>query len=214
MLSIIVAYYNNKSYENLLIDFEKEKEDELLDDIFYIIYNKSSNIIDLKIPNLIILDVNNIGREGETYLNHIINYYEKLDDFTLFIQDDVNNHIVNNKEFILITNEIMKQNIDFYQYPVTWKEGDKTIHRRQVIQGYCNLHTLGDPFAIKNACTRLGLQLPEVYITFTCAFFILNKRRIYRHNKLFYIKCREWLLEDEKNGFILELLWYIIFGDL
>ena len=35
----------------------------------------------------------NIGREGHTYLHHIVNYYESLKDVTLFTQGRVDDHI-------------------------------------------------------------------------------------------------------------------------
>lgn len=46
----------------------------------------------------------------------------------------------------------------------------------------------------------------------SCAHFICHKSSILKHEKKFYIKMREWLINGPKNGFVLELIWKLIFG--
>lgn len=54
------------------------------------IYNKGNEFIPIIFKNIINLP--NIGREGHTYLYHIINNYNNLADNTLFIQGNISDH--------------------------------------------------------------------------------------------------------------------------
>ena len=87
IIDIVVAHYNSVEFENLIELFNKEIDSNIL------IYNKSSKNYENNQYNYIKRE--NIGREGETYLNHIISNYDNLNDYTLFIQDDTDNHILN-----------------------------------------------------------------------------------------------------------------------
>ena len=57
-------------------------------DIDIIVYNKGSNDIDSNFTNRIksLVSLKNVGREGHTYLSHIIENYDKLADITFFTQ--------------------------------------------------------------------------------------------------------------------------------
>jgi hypothetical protein len=48
-----------------------------------IIYNKGKNTPSSRHP---VVSLTNVGREGHTYLNHIIENYDRLDDYTCFLQ--------------------------------------------------------------------------------------------------------------------------------
>ena len=85
MLEIVVSHYNNIHFEKLLTFFN--------DDTKIIIYDKSNSYEN---TGLEIKKIKNEGREGETYLRHIIENYDNLSEYTLFIQDDTNNHIISN----------------------------------------------------------------------------------------------------------------------
>ena len=54
-----------------------------------IIYNKGETI---DFPNVVTLP--NKGREGNTYLHHIITHYDTIADITVFIQADIRDHCV------------------------------------------------------------------------------------------------------------------------
>ena len=74
---IVVSRFNE--------DLEWLKE-EPFKDYPVLIYNKGINDDFYKPINLVqIIPLNNIGREGHTYLYHIINYYEKLNNITVFL---------------------------------------------------------------------------------------------------------------------------------
>ena len=204
---IIVSYYNNKNFLELLDLFENK----FLYKYKVIVYNKSGYEIMLK-NNSIQKHLNNIGREGETYLNHIINNYNNLSEYTIFIQDDTNNHIGDYNKFINFCNNIINKKQQFALYPSSWRVGGSVI-RRTITNGTCNLHTLPSKDSIKICCEKHGINLPKQYTTETCAFFICHKNSILNYEKNFYIKLREWLLSENSNGFVLEHIWKLIFTD-
>ena len=204
--NIVVAYYNNQNYINLLQIF-----DNLLIKYKAIIYNKSNNEIKNLNDNCLIQNLDNIGREGETYLNHIINNYDNLSEYTLFIQDDTNNHINDYNKFINFCNEAINNAIPFKLYPASWRENDGII-LRTINDGIFDLCTFSSQDAIKKSCKDNNIFLPNQYTTETCAFFICHKNIILKHEKDFYIKLRNWLLLNESNGFVLEHIWKLIFS--
>jgi hypothetical protein len=204
---VIVSYYNNKNFLELLHLFENK----FLYKYKVMVYNKSGYEITLK-NNSIQKHLNNIGREGETYLNHIINNYNNLSEYTIFIQDDTNNHIPCYTKFISFCNNIINNKQQFALYPSNWREGSGVI-RRTIINGTHDLHTLPSKDSIKICCEKHSIYLPKWYTTETCAFFICHKNSILNHKKNFYIKLREWLLSEHKNGFVLEHIWKLIFTD-
>ena len=79
---IVVARYN----ENL--DWLKPLGKENYN---FIVYNKGKDDIDRDFFDNVI-QLENIGREGHTYLYHIIKNYRNLSDATMFIQGDIKDH--------------------------------------------------------------------------------------------------------------------------
>ena len=201
MAEIIVVYYSNNHFEELTEFFSEDQ---------FKIYDKSNIYKNAQFKN--ILSIENEGREGATYLKHIIDQYDNLSNYTIFIQDDIDNHIPSNTKFYDITTKVINNNIQFYQYESCWKKNSKII-KRIIRNGQCSLHTFPSKNSIKEACIRLNIFLPEQYLTETCAFFIVNKDVIRKRNKEFYISLREWLLEDIRNEFVLEHMWFLIFNN-
>lgn len=207
---IIVSYYNNKNFLELLDLFENK----FLYKYKAIVYNKSDNEITLK-NNSIQKHLNNIGREGETYLNHIINNYNNLSEYTIFIQDDTNNHISDYNQFINFCNNIIDKKLQFKLYPSTWRTTGpwaNSVVRRTITNGILNLEGFPSEDSIKICCEKYGINLPKQYTTETCAFFVCHKNSILNYEKDFYIKLREWLLSENGNVYVLEHMWKIIFG--
>ena len=205
--SIVLCYYNNKSF----IEFLDLFENNFLYKYNAIIYNKSGNEITLK-NNVIQKCLENKGREGATYLNHIINNYDNLSEYTIFMQDDTYEHISDYNKFINFCNNIINKKQQFALYPSSWRENG-IIHRRTITDGICDLHSLPSKDSIKICCEKHDINLPKQYTTETCAFFICHKNSILKHEKTFYIKLREWCLCNTKNEFVLEHIWKLIFTD-
>ena len=201
-MDILVSYYNNESYIDLI---EKFKKCSYNASINYFIYNKSNEII------YNTYKLKNIGREADTYLHHIIENYNNLNEYTLFLQDDVDNHILDNDKFINLCLQNIKDDIDFKIFDVQWRKNYKPISRT-IVNGILNLHTLPSETSIKDMCNYMNIEVPHIYTTETCAFMMVHKNLIKKYPKNFYIKLREWLLLDDKNAFVLEHCWKILFG--
>jgi hypothetical protein len=200
---LVISYYNSLDFKDLLKEIDN--------DFNTFIYNKSGvELKDLsKNHNQIMIE--NIGREGHTYLTHIINNYDNLSDITIFIQDDFYNHLFRISYFMDKLNENI--NKPFYQYPCSWRVGDgySTISRT-IINGFLDLSSWQpDNFAIKHFSERFGLNLPDYYVSETCAHFFVSKEKILKHSKEKYKEMLNWLLSFDGNGYTLEHAWTIIF---
>jgi hypothetical protein len=212
-LEIAISYYNNMNFFDLLNHFDKQ----LFGTFQVTIYNKSDNSLDFlmnSMDNVTINNVENRGREGETYLRHIIENYDDLTDYTLFIQDDTDNHIPNETDFIQKTMDVISNRKEiYYPFKTTWRKEIPVVVTRIIRNGILRgVDTMKDIYSIKKACDHLKILVPPIYFTETCAFFLIHKNIIRKRPVEFYITVRDWLLENEANGFTLELLWILIFS--
>jgi len=189
---------------------------EMLDLINYfrnkceiIIYNKGQPIKD--ISNCVIINKPNVGREANTYLEHIISNYDNLSEYTIFVQDDVHNHIPNIQKFYDLCNLNIKKNKDFYHYPASFRSNG-IVHTRTIYNGKHHIYD------IKKFCNNFEIQVPEKYTTNTCSIFMCKKSLIQKYPKNTYINMNNLLKKlDKENGDgytgqIFELCWNIIFA--
>lgn len=168
-----------------------------------IIYNKSNSQ-----PNTIhpVIQLPNIGREGHTYLHHIITNYDQLDDYLVFLQGypfDHSPHLehklkdfiyrINEKnEFIpfeYISQKIVNSNIE--RCP-----GDITLQLIPTYKKIFNLDKTNHPFVF-----GAGAQ------------FIVSKQSILSRPKSFYQNMITLLDYDinPPEGFVIERFWNMIF---
>jgi hypothetical protein len=202
MNEIIINYYNSLDF----LDFLKMINNN--SNFNTKVYNKSGKKLEYFSKKIEDILIPNEGREGAVYLKHIIDNYNNLADLTIFIQDDLENHQSDYEGFLgLIEN---KSNEDFYHIPCTWRKDDKTIHRRFINNGYCDIWTLGDNYAIKKFTERFNIRL-ENYVTETCAFFMVRKSVILQYSIEFYKELYNWILENDENSYIFEHVIPLIF---
>jgi len=97
-IDIIVSRYNEDLKWLLEPPFNKYK---------YIVYNKGINDDFEKTNIKKIVKLNNVGREGHTYLYHIIHNYDNLNNINVFLPGSVNNNNKKNKAIKLL-NKIEK----------------------------------------------------------------------------------------------------------
>jgi Protein of unknown function (DUF3431) len=160
-----------------------------------IIYNKGAAI---DAPYVVLP---NVGREAHTYLTHIIENYDTLDEYTLFLQGWPNDHTTDVGKEI---ERLEKEKPEF------------SYISRQFIE--CNL----------SGCRHHpGLPIRQVYEylfqtvrdDFTFEFgqgaqFMVSRNRIHRYPRLFYERALE-LVKYEVNplgAYVLERLWGLIFA--
>jgi hypothetical protein len=185
---IVVARYN----EN--IEWTNQFQNVL-------IYNKGEQLE--KEYNEIKLD--NVGREGHTYYKYIYENYDKLEDYTIFLQGNPFDHcpniiqnlnnLVNDKDKLDIKFEFLTERIF-----------------------YCTL---------EGCCNHPGLPLKDVYeklfdkkidnlgfLFGAGAQFIVSKTSILKNSKEFYMKIIELLQNDicPIEGYVIERFHSLIFG--
>jgi hypothetical protein len=186
-ISIVVARYN----EN--VDWTKQFTN-------VIIYNKGNTLNNDF--NQVMLK--NVGREGHTYYKYIIDNYDNLDDYTVFVQGNPFDHSPN------IINDLLKY-INNKELSIDFEYLSKLIKD-------CNLA------GCKAHC---GLPLISVYerlfnerktnmeFKFGCgAQFIVSKKNILKRPISFYSKIVQ-LLEDKIHpieGFVIERFHKLILG--
>ena len=103
MITVIISRYNeNVDWVN------KIKENKLIKNIF--IFNKGKLNISFDSFKIKVLNVKNIGREGGSYLDYIIDNYDNLPENLIFTQADPFEH--NEKFLDFFTDESIKLYID------------------------------------------------------------------------------------------------------
>jgi hypothetical protein len=210
-VSLIISYYNSTEFIKLL---------EIVPHHWTIfIYNKSNKPLSLSLPstNLKIINLENKGRETDTYLNHIIFNYYDLYDYNIFIQDDTHNHIQDYHAFIQFANNFFNSKNTFIQYPAKYRKGTTQPQQRTIHSGIhsSNIHIPKD--SILTTASLFNIPLPNSYTTYLCAHFISTSLSIRKHNIEFYMKLLYWANNSHTyspniKGYIFEHLWPIIFN--
>jgi hypothetical protein len=102
-MEIVISHINGNDFEELL---------DVLESSNIFIYDKSGTYSNDKYK--IIKQPDNIYDEGETYLTHIIENYDKLTDYTLFIQDGIKRCISSLSNFKNTTTDMINTNRRVY----------------------------------------------------------------------------------------------------
>lgn len=167
-----------------------------------IVYNKfDTNNDGFSLPN--------VGREGHTYLHHIIKNYENLSEINIFCQGNPLDHNPNIIENLSNHNKIKEiiQGTGFYPLGQIITEGP-----------YANIdvrHKCGLPmFYVFHMLFDFDMSLNDVYNTVYGAQFIVHKNNIVSRPKSFYTFIYNILSYDKDpiEGYILERLWPYIFN--
>ena len=106
MIEIIISRYNEDLEWLLNKQFSKYK---------IIVYNKGYNNNYIKLSNMTIVNINNVGRCDHTYLYHIIKNYNNLADITIFLPGSCDMDYKMYKTNILL-NAINKHNKAVFLY--------------------------------------------------------------------------------------------------
>lgn len=184
-MRIVVARYN----EN--VDWTKEFDNVT-------IYNKGEPLP----PEFNEIRLNNVGREGHTYYTHIVNQYDNLDNFTVFLQANPFDHSPNILE-MLRRLQVNPSQFDFLS--------DKKI---KCSMSGCNHHP-GLP--LQETFTALfGFKPRNGFFIFgPGAQFIVSKQKIRKHSLNFYKKIVVMLEKDINpiEGYVIERFHGIILNN-
>ena len=205
-----------------------------------IIYNKGKNNIDFEMRNNVrIQTLENIGREGHTYLHHMIENYNNLSERTTFLQANPFTHSENIIEICCMGKDMADfQAISMYYLP--------GLPRADIFLKYCKRlngagHTLfpvdkfgqffdfcdswwrpaSDRYAFgKNPLTEflrlvgLSHKCREIYLFCMAALFSVRRENILLNTRDVYEKMIVELtarnIQGGFDGYILERLWHTI----
>jgi hypothetical protein len=190
-LSIVVARYN----EN--IDWVKKYKN-------VIVYNKG-NPSNLKKSQILFTNLDNVGREGHTFLYHIINNYDNLSDWTIFVQGNPFDHCPNFYEKI----DKLYKNINLVQEN-NFKFLSDTIYNSNISK--CKYHTNIPLKKVYNDIFNTKKENKPIIFSPGGQFYV-SKKLILTKPKIYYEKILK-LLDYNINpieGFCIERLWKYIF---
>lgn len=167
------------------------------------IYNKGAPIID--ISNVIPLI--NKGREGETFLRHIVENYDKLDDITVFLQGDPFDHLT------ILTG--WQGNVQDELKPLISKKINSEITALSEFATFYQIK-YNVPGNTNNSKTHLYCMkyFNERHNYFTVspsAQYIVPKKHILSRSLEFWKTLHEAIYTDELDGYAMENLWWLAF---
>ena len=210
-VSLIISYYNSTEFIKLL---------EIVPQHWTIfIYNKSNKPFLYSIPstNVKVINLENKGRETDTYINHIIFNYYDLYDYNIFIQDDTHNHIQDYPTFIQFANNFFNSKDTFIQYPAKYRKGNTKPQIRTIHSGILPIDINIPKDSILTTTSLFNINLPTSYTTYVSAHFICTRQSITTHNIEFYNNLLYWVNNSDtystnKKGYIFEHIWTLIFN--
>jgi len=191
MVNIVVSKYN----EN--IEWTKKINHKVT------IYDKSENPVQGSIK------LKNVGREGETFLYHIVNNYDNLDDVTVFLQGNPFEHL---------------QLLVGWRAHLTPEEIDIVIDKINTeINDSCDFTTFyqvlyNDPSRVNGvntseACIKYYGEKYDYYTVSPGAQYIVPKKYILSRPLEFWKKLHTAMYNNETlNGYCQEQLWYLAYN--
>ena len=168
-LDVVVALYSDRSFEPWLADLSRALEGAAV--VRSVVYDKSGSAVALPAADEHVR-LRNIGRESESYLQHIVRNYEQgLAAYTLFVQDDIASvHVPKHHRegFYARIHRVVRVGDGGEVLQVAYR-GRKLAPRRRIAAGdplYGRLH---------DACVRFGIAMPSEYETNVCAILLVSK---------------------------------------
>ena len=181
-----------------------------------IIFNKGN---ELHLKNEILL--NNVGRESETYLNYIINYYDKLPNIVVFTQANISDHRdMDGIEYLTnlinetfdhdksIASKIHYETNNFYYWDKNWNIKDYIYYLEDNYKN--NTPVVFEDWFKQN----INCEYPNPIHIYTNGIFGV-KRELILQNPIEYYKKLITEVNHHINpseGHFLERSWYYIFS--
>ena len=206
------------------------------------IYNKNNLNLEINFQtnnNIKIINLQNIGREGHTYLYHIINNYHQINEINIFLQGDPFVHSPDLFELLCMSDEYTdiqslslrhlpgspsynivekyKKNLNGASFSVF-----KFKHDIQIVGDRYNGYLFGsEPFLAKYKHNDKIISMflkkcnididKETYEGNLCGLFSIKKKCILSKSIETYKKILDELLSTRQDGYVLEKVWFTIF---
>jgi hypothetical protein len=171
------------------------------------VYNKGNDDLHY-IPQERIVKCENLGREGGTYVKHIIDNYDNLSKFTIFLQGRPFDHIdptSEKKAYFKLLNTIKEEKPYKFKYISTHFIDVPPEHVEDYSHGLLCLKTMFHPKYLKSVFKK------RRYTFGYGALFVVHKDHILRWPKAFWEQLYSHLQEVTPGaGWGLEKLWRFI----
>ncbi len=182
------------------------------------LYNKGPKIEDQKFINII--NLNNVGRESHTWIYHIVNNYNNLDDINIFLQgriDDLNCMAFSNPSDYL--NDINEYGFKASRYgvlgPLHWKWHVGIEKNKKYKQNWDNFEISRSNIGFRKYAENLFPKIPRIVATSYGGCFAIKKELIRKYDLDFYLELLK-SLSHHKNpieGHFMERLWCYMFTE-
>jgi len=211
-LDIVISRYSED------LNFLKEKE---FNNFNIIIYNKGDKLTDT-FENVIKID--NVGREGHTYLYHIVNNYDNLGDVTCFFPGSCTDNIFGKKGKTYQVIDLVKKTKNtvfvggygdgrhMYGFKLdTWESNN--LNNKEKVKDHSLKKCYTQPFG-----EWYETNFPNIELKFIVwnGIFAVSKKHILQHSKEYYQKLLEQL-SDSANpecGHYFERAWVSVFHEI
>jgi len=203
--SLIIARYNEdldwlEKYNNFKI----------------IVYNKGLKLKDS--PFYEVINLENKGRESHTWLYHIVNNYNNLNENNIFLQgriDDLNCMVYSNPYKYL--DKINKYGFSVSRFgllgPSHWKWNIGIENDKRYKEQWINNEITKSDLGFRNFALKIFPDIPLFVATSYGGCFAVKKETILQHKIIFYERLLD-ILSKSKNpieGHYMERLWCYIF---
>lgn len=210
-LDIIISRYNED------LSFLKEKEFNNSD---ITIYNKGEELNGF--DNIITL--NNVGREGHTYLYHIVNNYDNLANVTCFFPGSCNDTIFQKRYKTHKVMELVRKTKDtvflggygngrdIYGFKLdTWESTNN--QNKEKVQDHSLKRCYTQPFGEWHESNFPNVELK--FLTWN-GIFAVSKTHILQHSKEYYEKLLIQLSDSPNSecGHYFERAWVSVFHEI
>lgn len=160
----------------------------------------------------------NKGKESNAYLQYIMDHYDNLPDYMVFLHAHrISSHV----EFMEQDNVLTVQRLQldylkqagYVNLRCDWGPGCP-----DEVQPFRQLDGRTTEIAFAGAWIRIfnNTDIPEVVATPCCAQFAVTREQVLARPLSDYQSYHRWLMEteldDETSGRVFEYLWHIIFG--
>ena len=180
-----------------------------------LVYDKSGQPGPLALPN--------VGRETHTYLTHIARNYDRLADFTVFLQADPFRHMGEGADVSVLRAKIeqnVRLGVQFTGFAWYKLKCDRLgrPHALAAPETRGRWKGWGADIPVGEVYSRLFVgDVPESFLaTAPAGLFFVSRERIQARPRAFYafaLSLLEADPEDERNtGHAFERLWHIIFN--
>ncbi|KAJ9490452.1 hypothetical protein VN97_g2803 [Penicillium thymicola] len=160
----------------------------------------------------------NKGKESNAYLQYILDNYDKLPEYMVFLHaHQYSGHVEFWEQDNVLTVQRLQldylRQVGYLNLRCDWNPGcpDEVHPFRQMAGRTTELAFAGAWIRIFN-----NTDVPEIVATPCCAQFAVTREQVLQRPRSAYESYHDWLmtteLDDETSGRVFEYIWHVIFG--